>query len=126
MATTSSTKTAELNVGGSKYEVSRSLIEQYPDTMLARLVSETWQRDEQEIFIDRSGLRFQYVLDYMRDKKVHVGLGILVAAIKTELQYSTLALKASLRTRLMEAVPVYRLPSTCSKPRRTTKQQSRS
>ena len=32
------------NVGGTHYEVSRSLISQFPDTMLARLSSETWRR----------------------------------------------------------------------------------
>ena len=30
------------NVGGKIYEVSRSLLEQYPDTMLARMASDTW------------------------------------------------------------------------------------
>jgi hypothetical protein len=57
--------TIRFNVGGKLYKVSRSLIEQR-DTMLARLTSETWQREDsgnQDIFIDRDGERFAYVLD---------------------------------------------------------------
>ena len=62
------------------YKVSKSLIEQYPNTMLARLVSDTWKKKKEEdgdsndgaIFIDRDGETFCYVLNYMRDMKVHL------------------------------------------------------
>mmetsp|Transcript_21959 Transcript_21959/g.47777 ORF Transcript_21959/g.47777 Transcript_21959/m.47777 type:complete len:240 (+) Transcript_21959:583-1302(+) len=70
--------TVRFNVGGTVYEVSRSLLELFPDTMLSRMVSETWldcsqggdnddRKKESPIFVDRNGDRFQYVLDYMRD-----------------------------------------------------------
>ena len=89
--------TVRFNVGGRIYEVSRSLLDRYPDTMLARMASDTWsplQRDESSdesgehengddddddtpicngdggkkaLFIDRNSDRFQYCLDYMRD-----------------------------------------------------------
>jgi len=36
-------KTVHFNVGGNIYKVSRSLLEQHPDTMLARLASDTWR-----------------------------------------------------------------------------------
>ena len=79
------------NVGGTRYDVSRSLLEQHPDTMLARMVSERWEPaetttdkkqrlddgdddgdgdvggTEEALFIERNGERFQYCLDYMRD-----------------------------------------------------------
>lgn len=81
------TKTVKFNVGGTKYEVSRTLIEGYPDTMLERLVSDTWQTDpEKEIFIERDGLRFRYVLDYMRDKRAFP-LTVSVASVLLELEY---------------------------------------
>lgn len=35
-------KTITFNVGGRTYEVARSLLDQYPETMLARLASDTW------------------------------------------------------------------------------------
>jgi len=62
------------NVGGTKYEVSRSLLDQYPDTMLSRMVSEEWQQGN-DIFIERNGARFAFVLDYMRDGSVSLPCG---------------------------------------------------
>lgn len=76
--------TIRLNVGGTSYEVSRSTIEKYPDTMLARMVSEAWSsddgsdKDKKALFIDRDGERFRYVLDYMRDGS-DVSLPVLVS-----------------------------------------------
>mmetsp|Transcript_13886 Transcript_13886/g.19007 ORF Transcript_13886/g.19007 Transcript_13886/m.19007 type:complete len:206 (-) Transcript_13886:396-1013(-) len=81
-------ETCRFNVGGSKYEVSRSLLEQHPNTMLARISSEQWQKDpEKEIFIDRDGDRFRYCLDYLRDG--HVALPVTVAkkALLQDLEY---------------------------------------
>eukprot|EP00957_Ditylum_brightwellii_P084013 6386462-Ditylum_brightwellii.AAC.1 len=44
------------NIGGHKYQVSRSLLKQHPNTMLARISSEVWQKDpEAEIFVDQNG-----------------------------------------------------------------------
>ena len=79
--------TIRLNVGGTSYEVSRSTIEKYPDTMLARMISESWSsddsgdesdKDKKALFIDRDGERFRYVLDYMRDGS-DVSLPVLVS-----------------------------------------------
>lgn len=68
----SKSKTVCFNVGGTKYEVSRSLLESFPETMLARMASETWQSDpDSTLFIERDGENFRYVLHYMRDGKVH-------------------------------------------------------
>jgi hypothetical protein len=69
------TATVVFNVGGTTYEVSRSLLEKYPNTMLARMTSETWdpqddncdQPDAKPFFIERDSERFGYCLDYMRD-----------------------------------------------------------
>jgi hypothetical protein len=81
-------KVIRLNVGGSHYEVSRFLMEMYPETMLARLVSDEWSgENDQEVFIDRNGLRFQYVLDYMRDQKTTLAMNINKESILTELDY---------------------------------------
>eukprot|EP00957_Ditylum_brightwellii_P209293 15361122-Ditylum_brightwellii.AAC.1 len=55
------------NVGGHKYDASRSLLKQHPNTMLARISLEQWQKDPKaEKFIDQYGDRFQYCLDYLR------------------------------------------------------------
>mmetsp|Transcript_17283 Transcript_17283/g.32734 ORF Transcript_17283/g.32734 Transcript_17283/m.32734 type:complete len:235 (-) Transcript_17283:211-915(-) len=76
------------NVGGTRYQVSRSLLEQFPDSMLSKGASEEWQKDpDSEIFIDRNGIRFQFVLDYMRDGKVAIPLTQTKASILAELEY---------------------------------------
>jgi len=70
------TDIAKFNIGGHRYEVSRSLLKSHPDTMLAKSASDQWQEDpESEIFIERDGQRFRFVLDYLRDGKV--GLPII-------------------------------------------------
>ena len=62
------TETVKFNVGGSIYEVSRSLLERYPDTMLAKSASKRWQEvSMSEIFIERDGDLFRHVLSYLRD-----------------------------------------------------------
>jgi hypothetical protein len=77
-----------LNVGGTRYEVSRSLIEMYSDTKLARMISEPWcNGDDQEVFLDGNGPRFQHVLDYMRDQKTTLSMYVTKESILTELEY---------------------------------------
>ena len=84
--------TIQFNVGGIQYVVSRSLLEMFPDTMLASLASPRWTstvtdgETPKPIFIDRNGERFQYILDYMRDNcKVNLPISISPDAIITEL-----------------------------------------
>jgi BTB/POZ domain len=87
-----------LDVGGTKFKVSRSLIEQYPNTMLARLVSDTCQQQHhphhrgggdqpQEVFLDRDGETFRLVLTYMRDRKVFVPMKLAKKTVLNELDY---------------------------------------
>ena len=47
-ATKAYRKTIHFNVGGTKYEVSKSLIETYPDTMLATMISDRWQHHDND------------------------------------------------------------------------------
>ena len=70
----SNAATVRFDVGGTIYKVSRSVLRQYSNTMLTRMVSETWLGEEkynegkdEPLFIDRDGERFRYVLDFMRD-----------------------------------------------------------
>ena len=81
-------KLFKLNVGGTRFEVSDSLLDQFPDSMLRRLTSEAWNReDDAEIFIERNGQRFQYVLDFMRDSTVALPLAIPRAQFVLDLEY---------------------------------------
>ena len=59
--------TAKFNVGGRHFEVSRALVDEHSDTMLGKLVSDTWNEDPGKIvFVDRSGDIFAQVLEYLR------------------------------------------------------------
>ena len=80
--------TVQLDVGGTIYKVSRSLLESFPDTMLARMVSETWQKDPNKpIFVERDGESFRYVLHYMRDGHVFLPITMSKDAVLKDLEY---------------------------------------
>ena len=70
---TTTTTTVGFNVGGTIFEVSKSLIDKYPGTLLSTLVSKRWAKEDgseggsDPIFIERDSARFCYVLDYMRN-----------------------------------------------------------
>lgn len=87
--TTSVTATVKLNVGGQFYEVARTTIDRHPNTMLCNLVSQRWQPDENDepLFIDRNGHRFQFVLDWMRDGEVNLPVTESYEAFRQELEY---------------------------------------
>jgi len=82
--------TVSFNVGGHIHEVPRSLVETYPDTMLAALVKDAWQQnsnDDTPLFIDRDGARFGFVLDLMRDHQVHLPITVSKTALLVDLDY---------------------------------------
>ena len=81
-------KNVRFNVGGHYHEVSISLIEQYEDTMLARLVSDTWLADPDAIiFMDRDGDTFKYVLYYMRYGKVSLPITVSREMFLLDMEY---------------------------------------
>jgi hypothetical protein len=80
--------TACFDVGGKIYKVSRSLLQAHPDTMLARIASETWQSDSsQTIFIERDNERFRYCLDYLRDGSVDLPMTVSKEALLKDFEY---------------------------------------
>ena len=71
MAEPTNPQTIKFNIGGKLFETARSLIDQHDDTMIARLVSDTWQEDPNKpVFIDRNGDTFALVLDYLRNGNI--------------------------------------------------------
>ena len=82
------TKVAKFNVGGKIYEVSCSLLERYPDTMLVKSSSKQWQEDStSEIFIERDGELFRHVLSFLRDGHVALPVTETKKRLMLELQY---------------------------------------
>ena len=70
--------TIRFSLRGQYFEVSRFLFEPHPETMLARLVSDTERLSNPNttIFIDRDGERFKYVLDFLSYGKVSLPLTV--------------------------------------------------
>ncbi|KAI3415820.1 hypothetical protein GPALN_005394 [Globodera pallida] len=55
------------NVGGCKFETSRQTIRRIRGTRLTHLLDANEQSDGEEIFIDRDGTKFEYVLNFLRN-----------------------------------------------------------
>jgi hypothetical protein len=84
----SSGEIATFNVGGQIHQVSRSLLDQHPKTMLAKCASTQWLADpSSEIFIDRDGNLFRFVLNYLRDGQVCLPMTVSKNSIINELIY---------------------------------------
>ena len=86
----------EFIVGGMRYEVNQSLLLQFPNTLLARAVSETWNQSGNSnnssstngpILINRNGERFAYILDYMRDNRINLPITVSKEDIINDLNY---------------------------------------
>jgi len=60
-----------LNVGGTNYSTTVSTISKYSDTMLAVMIQQEKEqrfiREGKEIFVDRDGFIFKYILEYLRN-----------------------------------------------------------
>lgn len=82
------------NVGGRKYDVSSSLLLQYPYSMLAKKALKPKQKShENMIYIERDGERFRYCLDYLRDQKCNLPLTISRDALLDDLRYYGIQVK---------------------------------
>ena len=77
------------NVGGKRYKVSCSLFKSHPNSMLAQRTFEQWQSDpDEEIFIERDGYRFRFIIDYLQnDGHVLLCMNVPKAAFLAELAY---------------------------------------
>eukprot|EP01064_Diplonema_japonicum_P011843 TRINITY_DN192_c0_g1_i1.p1 TRINITY_DN192_c0_g1~~TRINITY_DN192_c0_g1_i1.p1 ORF type:complete len:185 (+),score=43.25 TRINITY_DN192_c0_g1_i1:73-627(+) len=84
-----------LNVCGMKYEVLVATLLNSPETMLGGLVDKWNETGEfsdssattREIFIDRNGERFQYILDWYRDGKIVLPPHVSYEAFLSDLQF---------------------------------------
>ena len=54
-----------LNVGGTRYQTTRTTIHKHPETMLSVLLNNT-NKDTKEIFIDHDGELFRWILLWYR------------------------------------------------------------
>ncbi|GAX22423.1 hypothetical protein FisN_14Hu037 [Fistulifera solaris] len=82
-------KIVRLNVGGTRYDVSRDTLARCEGSMLASLISKQWKEGNlnEPIFIDRNGRLFEYILDYLRTNEVHLPLSVNRTAVEKEFDY---------------------------------------
>ena len=81
-------ETVTFDVGGRLFKVSRNVIEQFSDTMLGKIVSETWQHDsDATVFIDRDGDIFAHVLNYLRYGSIMLPISISRAMFDRDMDY---------------------------------------
>ena len=84
-------KVVRLNVGGTRYDVSRDTLERCEGSMLAIFISDHWKEgnanEKEPIFIDRNGRLFEYVLDYLRTNKVYLPSAVSRAAEQEEFKF---------------------------------------
>ena len=80
--------TVTFNVGGECFEISKTLLDSYPNTVLTKSASKQWSNDtDSQIFMDRDPTLFRHVLSYLRDKKVSLPITVAKAAVLSELNY---------------------------------------
>lgn len=78
-----------LNVGGIRYDVSLDTLERCDGSKLMSLLSDHWRENsyDEPLFIDRNGLLFQYVLDFLRTYKLCVPPSVSQEGLNEELKY---------------------------------------
>lgn len=68
-----SSRIVYFNVGGIRFATSISTIMKYPDSMLATMIEQEQEKimiqNKEDLFIDRDGDVFKYILDYLRNDK---------------------------------------------------------
>lgn len=101
---TAEPQTVVFNVGGKPYEVEKDLILQQPNTLLAhKIISEPSKEEEKleesssesnlsesqraPVFIDKDPERFEYILEWYRNKKVSLPPTVSLAAFKKDAHY---------------------------------------
>lgn len=79
----------QFNVGGKRYDVAENTLMKFEDTMLAKMVSTNWNKgsNQEPLFIDRNGERFQYILDWYRDGKITVPMTVATDSVKSDASF---------------------------------------
>ena len=82
------TETVTFNIGGQRFEVSKSLLDMHPNTMLAKISSDQWQEyPSEEIFVERNSNIFEFILAYLRDGRVDLPITTSKEMLVSELIY---------------------------------------
>jgi hypothetical protein len=86
--------TVQFDLGGKIFKISRALIDEHPDTMLAKMISEAWENEndkDKPLFIDRDGDLFAHVLNYLRYGSIDLPPSTPKTMFQRELDYYGIA-----------------------------------
>lgn len=82
-------RTVVLNVSGERFEIRVDMFDEYSTTILAKQLQKHCKDGQfnDELFLNRCPKLFRFVLQYVRDKKVHLPIGISKTSLMNELQF---------------------------------------
>jgi len=80
-------------VGGQAFEVAKTTVLKFPDTILAKMI--TGQFDQTDLRIDRDPARFRYILNWLRDGTLILPINISKEEMITEVNYYNLPIQES-------------------------------
>ncbi|CAG8578759.1 141_t:CDS:2 [Dentiscutata heterogama] len=75
--------TVVFNVGGTKFQIQRSLVQSYPNSYLAALANSS---EGQEIFVEHNPLAFSVILDFLRYKRLMVPKNVAQEVVELQLR----------------------------------------
>ncbi|CAG8563211.1 11986_t:CDS:2 [Gigaspora margarita] len=78
--------TVVFNVGGTKFQIQRSLVQSYPNSYLAALVNSALASEDQEVFVDHNPLAFSVILDFLRYKRLMVPKNVAQEVVELQLR----------------------------------------
>src|SRR6266511_346181 len=91
-----SQKTVTFNVGGTTFEITKDLFNEYPKSALYKLVNQSSssfssrfssnKSSTQTIFLDHNPLAFSVVLDYIRYKRLYVPKNVAREVVELQLK----------------------------------------
>lgn len=82
-------KIVHFDVGGMRYNVAEETLLKHEHTMLANVISKRWTIgiNQETLFIDRIGERFQYILYWYRNGQILVLRTVCIDAIRNEVSF---------------------------------------
>lgn len=77
----------KFDIGGQIYQIPKCLLQQFPNAMLYMAVSDVEESNDDPIFIDRNGYRFQYVYEYIHHHVIDWSLVLNRGAFYKDMEY---------------------------------------
>lgn len=83
-----------LNISGTKFEVTKTLLKEHPNTKLGKAVLYGDGVESQDIFFDRPASAFEAILTFYQTNKLHIPTSMCPNAFKDELEFWEISYEA--------------------------------